>query len=158
LIQDVDYRDVHHRGCVDHNGHIPSGRMNSMLLNQLKVAPLLVLLAIGSSYGLWQAFAAAEQPKAGGQATRIQSAAKPSDESSRPQSKSPTTVSRLTGVVKLDGTDQPIAGAKLQISVGFVMGAGSKSEKVVETGADGQLTVDLPAGNTRIFLSDLPPG
>jgi Sigma-70, region 4 len=95
---------------------------------------------------------------AGGQATRIQSAAKPSDDSPRPQSKSPTTVSRLTGVVKLDGTDQPIAGAKLQISVGFVMGAGSKSEKVVETGADGRFTVDLPAGNTRIFLSDPPPG
>ena len=61
------------------------------------------------------------------------------------------------GVVKLEGTGQPVAGAKLQVSIGFVMGAGSKSEKVVETGADGQFAVDLPAGNTRIRLSP-PPG
>ena len=61
------------------------------------------------------------------------------------------------GVVKLEGTGQPVAGAKLQVSIGFVMGAGSKSEKVVETGADGQFSVDLPAGNTRIRLSP-PPG
>ncbi len=134
------------------------GILNSMLLNQLKVAAVLVLLGLGSSYCLWQAFAAEGQRKVGGQAARSQAISKPSDDSPKPQSKSPTTVAQLTGVVKLEGTGQPVAGARLQISVGFVMGAGSQSERVVETGADGQFTVDLPAGNTRVFLSDPPAG
>jgi RNA polymerase sigma factor (sigma-70 family) len=129
------------------------GVMNSMLLNQLKIAAFLVLVGLGSSYCLWQALGAQAEKKPVGQAT-----SKPSDDLPKPQSKAPTTVARLTGVVKLEGTGQPIAGAKLQISVGFVMGAGSKSEKVVESGADGRFTVDLPAGNTRVFLSDPPAG
>ena len=58
----------------------------------------------------------------------------------------------------VEGTGQPVAGARLRVSIGFVMGAGSQEEKVVQTGADGQFAVDLPAGNTRVWLSDLPAG
>ena len=62
--------------------------------------------------------------------------------------------------MKLDGTGQPIAGAKVQILSGFIMGLGmgNLGEKIVETGADGQFSTDLPAGNTRVSLSDLPAG
>jgi hypothetical protein len=62
------------------------------------------------------------------------------------------------GTVKVEATGQPVAGAKPRISVGFVMGAGSQEERVVETGADGRFAIDLPAGNTRVWLSDPPPG
>ena len=74
------------------------------------------------------------------------------------QTKAPALAARLTGTVKLDGPEDPIAGCRFQISIGFVMGAGSRDEKVVETDADGRFTVDLPQGNTRDWLSDPPPG
>ena len=35
---------------------------------------------------------------------------------------------------------------------------GSPTEKIVETGADGRFAIDLPAGNIRVWLSDLPAG
>ena len=60
--------------------------------------------------------------------------------------------------MKVEETGQPVAGARLRISVGFVMGAGSREERVVESGADGRFAIDLPAGNTRVWLSDPPAG
>ena len=35
---------------------------------------------------------------------------------------------------------------------------GCQSEQVVESGTDGRFSVDLPAGNTRVWLSDPPAG
>ncbi len=134
------------------------GVMNSMLFHQLKVAAFIVVFGLGISYCAWQVLAAAGQKEASVPAARSQAAAKPSDDSPKPQTGSPTMVARLVGTVKLEGTDQPIAGAKLQIWVGFTMGAGSRSDKVVETGADGSFSVELPTGNTRVFFSDPPAG
>ena len=74
------------------------------------------------------------------------------------QTKAPAVAAKLTGTVKLDGTEEPIAGARFQISIGFVMGAGSRDERIAETDASGRFTIDLPQGNTRIWLSDPPPG
>jgi len=137
------------------------GVLNSMLLNQLKVAIVLLLLAIGSSYWGWRVLAAAIGDK--GQAGSRQVVGKtPAAPVSAPksQTKPPTSVARLTGTVKLEGTGQPIAGAKLQIFSGFLMGLrmGSLGETIVQTGADGQFAVDLPAGYTRVALIDLPAG
>ncbi len=132
--------------------------MNGMLLNQLKIAALIVVFGIGIGYCAWQVLASDGQKNASVPAARSGLGARPSDNSGSPVPKAPATVARLAGVVKLDGTDQPIAGAKLQISIGFVMGAGSQSEKVVESGNDGRFNVDLPAGNTRVWLSDPPAG
>ena len=72
--------------------------------------------------------------------------------------KAPAVAARLTGTVKLDGTEDPIAGARFQISIGFVMGAGSREERIVETDSSGRFTIELPQGNTRVWLSDPPPG
>ena len=107
--------------------------MNGMLLNQLKVAALLVLIAIGCSYGLWQAVAVGEVSRASVQAARNGVAGKQSGDSPKPQSQPPTTGARLVGTVKLEGTDQSIAGAKLQIWVGFAMGGrGAGARKLSE--------------------------
>ncbi len=132
--------------------------MSAMLVNQLKRAAFLVLLGLGSCYCLWQALASEDHKNRLVRAVPIQAKRPSPDDSPRPQSKPPTAAARLLGAVKLDGTGEPVAGAKLQISAGFVMGAGSRTEKVVESGTDGRFSVDLPAGNTRVWLSDPPAG
>ena len=133
------------------------GVLNSMLLNRLMVAAALVIFTAGSGFLVWRPFAAAGDERVPVRARPIPASDQRSDDPPRPQAKAPAGA-RLTGTVTLDGTGLPIAGAMLQISVGFVMGAGSQSEKIVETGADGRFTVDLPEGNTRVWLSDPPPG
>jgi hypothetical protein len=59
------------------------------------------------------------------------------------QTKAPAVAARLLGTVKLVGTEEPIAGASFQISIGFVLGAGSRDEKIVETDAGGRFTIEL---------------
>ena len=121
------------------------GVLRSMLFHQLKVGTVVVLLGLGGGYGLWHASGAGFTVKGHGQA----------GPSSPPPLKAPATAVRFTGTVTVEGTGQPVAGAKLRILIG---GAGSQDETVVETGADGRFAIDLPAGNARVWLSDLPAG
>ena len=134
------------------------GVLNSMLLNQLKVVTALTLLTIGSGYWLWHAYGLGINDNGHGQDVSSQAVEKSAGLTPKPQLKAQASASRLTGTVRVEGTGQPVAGARLRISIGFVMFAGSQEEKVVETGADGQFAVDLPAGNTRVWLSDPPAG
>jgi len=127
---------------------------------QSRFVVVLVLIGIGSGSCVWHTFAAVFSDTGADQAGSGQAVGTTGGAPPGSPSKAPATVARLTGTVKLDGTGQPIAGAKLQILSGFVMGLamGKLGEKIVETGADGQFSADLPAGNTRVLLSDLPAG
>jgi RNA polymerase sigma factor (sigma-70 family) len=131
------------------------GVLRSMLINQLKVAMVLVLLGVGSGYGLWHASGAGIKEKGHGQAGSGQAVGKTAGPPPGPQRKAAGSTARFTGTVKVEGTGQPVAGAKLRIMIG---GLGSPTEKIVETGADGRFAIDLPAGNIRVWLSDLPAG
>ena len=121
------------------------GVLRSMLFHQLKVVTVVVLLSLGGGYGLWHASGARIKVKGQRQA----------GPSSPPPSKAPGTAGRFTGIVTVEGTGQPVAGAKLRILIG---GAGSQNETVIETGADGRFAIDLPVGRAGVWLSDVPAG
>ncbi len=115
------------------------GVLNSMLMNQLKVVAVLLLLGIGSSYWAWHAIGAASDDK--GQSRSRQAA---------------TATYRLTGSVRVEGTNEPVAMAKLQIHLGDFFGDAAPKPKLVETGPDGLFAVDVPAGPVQIW-SMVPP-
>ncbi|WP_422929164.1 sigma-70 family RNA polymerase sigma factor [Singulisphaera sp. PoT] len=134
------------------------GVLRSMLLNQIRIAAILAFVGLASGYGLWHAYGAGvgeQEPRAVGS---VRAAGKGATPPPVPQPKASVFAGRFTGSVTVEGTGQAVAGARLQLSVGFVMGAGSREERIVESGADGRFAVDLPAGDTRVWVSDLPAG
>ncbi len=134
------------------------GVLNSMLLNRLKVLTVLVLLGIGTGYWVWHAFAAAvddEGPAVARQVAGRTPAASVSAPKS--QTKALTFPYRMTGSVRVEGTGEPISGAKVQIIMGNVV-LRRGNEKVVETGADGRFSLEIPTGSVRVWLIDPPPG
>jgi hypothetical protein len=133
------------------------GVMTSMLLKRIKVVAALLIIATGSAFCLSLPFQAAGNEKRSAKSQTIPASNQKRNDRQNAQSKAPAGA-RLTGRVVLEGTAEPIAGARLQISIGFLMGAGSQTERVVETGADGRFSLDLPLGPTRVWLSDPPPG
>jgi RNA polymerase sigma factor (sigma-70 family) len=135
------------------------GVLNSMLLKQLKVAMVLVLLGIGGRYYAWNAVAGFVDEKA--QADRGQVDGKvpaPAPASTpKPQATKPAVLYRLSGTVRVEGTDAPIAGAKLQIQTGDHFDFQGPVTRHIESGADGQFAVDLPTGQVQVHLAE-PPG
>ena len=137
------------------------GVLNSMLLNRLKVVSVLVFVCVVGSLGVWQALAAVSQDRA-------QAAARPAaDQKSQPpqiravmpQAPAPGTPYRLRGVVRVEGTGEPVDGAKLQIMLGDAGGGAVRNERVVATGVDGRFSVELVPGNApRLFLNEPPAG
>ena len=63
---------------------------------------------------------------------------------------------QMTGTVLLEGTDEPIAGAKLQVDLGTFDLKGDMREAV--TDADGHYTIPLPEGNARPWILIPPAG
>ncbi len=124
----------------------------------VQVLMAVASFTVGTGYSVWPAPAATFA-----EACAVRSSAtdafqeKPAQAPDR-QAKAPAVAARMTGSVKVDGTEDPIAGARFQISIGFVMGAGSRDERIVETDSNGRFTVELPEGNTRVWLSDPSPG
>ncbi len=127
-------------------------------MNRLKVAAALVMVTAGGGLFVWLSLEAIGDDRGPGQPRPIAASNKRSDEPPGPQHQSPAATVRLNGTVTVDQTGQPIAGARLHIGVGFVMGAGIQNDKIVETGADGRFVVELPEGNSRVWLTDPPPG
>jgi hypothetical protein len=61
-------------------------------------------------------------------------------------------------MVNVEGIDETVAGARVQILMGNDFGGDGQNERVVETGGDGRFVVDLRNGPVRIWLGDLPAG
>ena len=70
----------------------------------------------------------------------------------------PATPYRLTGIVRLDGTGKPVAGAMLRIHVGDVFDSLGPDQTLVESNADGAFAVDLPAGPFQVSFAKPPVG
>ncbi len=69
----------------------------------------------------------------------------------------------ITGRVSVEGTGEPVPGARLEAFLGSYSGnpiidASRDFSRTVRTGADGRYRVDLPAGYASILLFELPPG
>jgi hypothetical protein len=64
----------------------------------------------------------------------------------------------MTGTVRVEGTGEPVAGARVQVDLGTKDLMGDFREAVTDAG--GLYTVPLPEGNARALPSffHLPPG
>ena len=63
---------------------------------------------------------------------------------------------QMTGTVRLEGTNEPIAGAKVQVDLGTLDLHGDMREAL--TDANGHYTIALPEGNARPWILIPPPG
>jgi RNA polymerase sigma factor (sigma-70 family) len=138
------------------------GVLNSMVLKQLKVVMVLVVLGIGSSVQVWHTFAAAidsDEPINPKQVVGSTHPPAPAPLSAPVARLNPADgLYRLSGVVRVEGTGEPAAGAKLQIHAGDVFDLPVSVPTIVETGADGLFTVDLPNGPTQVRPREPPVG
>ena len=136
------------------------GVLTSMLMNQLKVAAVLLLLGIGSTYWTWHALAVAPDKERHERLGQVDGRPPATVPSPVPKTTpvNPPAVYRLTGSVRLEGTGEPIARARLEVVPEDINMIRHSIGKVAETGADGGFAVDVPAGNFRVWVSDPPPG
>ena len=91
-----------------------------MLLNQLKIATILLLLGIVGPFMTWHAVAGLIDDKEQADLAHVAGntpAAAPAT-TLKPQMPSPAIPHRLTGIVRIEGTGEPVNGAKLRIHVG----------------------------------------
>jgi RNA polymerase sigma factor (sigma-70 family) len=131
------------------------GVLTSMMLNQLKVATVLLCLAIGGGYWAWQAFAGPPDEK--GRLDQGRVAQTPAS-SPKPKPSQPLMAYRLTGSVRLEGTGEPVAGATVDVMIAD-SGQGHRGEnRTALSGADGRYTVDLPPGSARSWTLIPPVG
>jgi thiol-disulfide isomerase/thioredoxin len=122
------------------------GVLNSMLLNRVRVAAVLLCLGIACGYGTWHAFAgAADEPG------RVPAAGQVSEPKAAPVR--PVPAYRLTGSVRVEGTGEPVPGAKFLV----LLGNGGQNRPVT-SGADGRFDVDLPPGQARSWTVVPPAG
>ena len=63
---------------------------------------------------------------------------------------------RMTGTVRVEGTGEPVAGARVQVDLGSKDFGGDFREAV--TDAEGWYTIPLPEGNARPLFFSPPPG
>jgi RNA polymerase sigma factor (sigma-70 family) len=131
------------------------GVLTSMMLKQLKVATVLLCLAIGSGYWAWQAFAGLADEK--GRLDQGKVAQTPAS-SPKPKPSQPSMAYRLTGSVRLEGTDEPVAGATVDVMIADVDQAYRGVNRTALSGADGRYTVDLPPGSARSWWLMPPVG
>ena len=127
-----------------------------MLLNQLKVAAVLLCLGIGGSYWAWYAFAGATDEKG---RTKQGQVVKTPTASMKPRTTQPTATYRLTGSVRVEGTMRPVQGGRFTVLLGDVTGSSNPDRsRTVTSGEDGQFLVDLPPGQARASTFQAPVG
>ena len=134
--------------------------LGSMVLNQLKVSTVLLLLGMTVPLMTWRAVAGLIDGKGQVDSGRIAGKKSVTSPALVPNSQPipPAAPYRLTGSVKVDGTGEPVAGAKLRIRAGDIFDFESPNQRLVESGADGRFAIDLPAGPFQVSLAETPIG
>ena len=131
-----------------------------MLLKQLKIATILLLLGIGGPFLTWHAVAGLIDNKGQAEPARVTGntpAAAPAT-TRESQTPSPAVPHRLTGIVRIEGTGEPVNGAKLRIHVLDTFNTRRPIERLAESGVDGLFAVDVPTGVVRVEISEPPMG
>ena len=132
------------------------GVLNSMLLNQVKVAMLLLCLGISGSYWVWHADGASADEKGRGQAARV---AKTPASPPKPRTTQSAVSYRLTGLVQDEDTGDPVQGGQFTVMLGDVARSIDPDRtRTVTSGLDGQFLVDLPPGQVRTWTFLAPVG
>ena len=132
-----------------------------MLLNPIKVVTAWAFVGLAGGWGPWHAFAMAPQdrPRAPGSPASAKTSPPAPDGAAKPQAPLPGPPCRFRGVVRVEGTGEPVDGAKLQIMLLGDAGLSAvPNEQVVATGVDGRFAVELPPGNARVFFIEPPVG
>ena len=80
-----------------------------------------------------------------------------------PQADRATGKYALTGSVRVEGTEEPVPGARFKVifcltGMHPILEANADVTRIVETGPDGRFRADLPAGHVVVGLYSLPPG
>ena len=133
------------------------GVENSMLLNQMKVALALIGLGLGGSYFAWHAIAQPIDDKPGvAQAPGV--VKKPAEEAKSKTPRPATIAYALKGSVVVEGTNEGVPGATIQVMAGD-SGAAHRGEiRTATSDADGRFSVDLTPGNARAWTLIAPLG
>jgi RNA polymerase sigma factor (sigma-70 family) len=129
------------------------GVLTSMMLNQLKVATFLLCLATGAGYWAWQAFAGPADEK-----DRLDQGNVAQTPASLPKPSQPPMAYRLTGSVRLEGTDEPVAGATVDVMIADSGQGHRGANRTALSGVDGRYTVDLTPGSARSWTLSPPVG
>ncbi len=126
------------------------GVLNSMLLNRVRVAVVLLCLGIACGYGTWHAFAGSADEEA-----KVPAAGRSPASAPIPKSQANRTAPayRLTGSVRVEGTGEPVPGAKFLV----LLGNGGQNRPVT-SGANGRFDVELPPGQARSWTVVPPAG
>ncbi len=133
------------------------GVIRSMFLRRLKIAMALLTLGIGTSYLALHLLAAGQDNK--GQRITAPKAVPNQKQPERQEAGKAKAIYRLTGSVRVEGTGQPIEGARLEVQVDTsTPSEGGPAMKEVKSGADGTFGIDVLQGNARIWLLNPPPG
>jgi len=137
------------------------GVLNSMLLNKVKVAAVLLSIGVGISYWAWQTFAGAVDAK-GRENPGPVFAHRPEPAPAvvqKPRSTQPRATYRLIGSVRVEGTGEPVPGGRFTVMLSDAAGASSQDQsRIVTSGPDGQFSVDLPAGQAMAWTFQAPIG
>ncbi|MDR3620524.1 MAG: sigma-70 family RNA polymerase sigma factor [Paludisphaera borealis] len=123
------------------------GVLNSMFLNQLKIAAVLLCLGAWGGHRLWSA-GAAEEP-----ARKLTQASKPK----QPESPPPAAY-RLTGSVRVEGTGEPVPGARITVMLEEAVERRPDRLREVTSGADGRFAFNLEPGQARLWMFRPPVG
>jgi RNA polymerase sigma factor (sigma-70 family) len=133
------------------------GVLTSMFWNRAKIATALLLLGIGSSYWAWRSLAATSA-RVGTLATN-QAAGNRASPSPKVRPPAHAASYRFMGSVRVEGTGEPVPGAKLTLLLGDMTGSNSPERILsVTSSKDGQLVADLPPGQTAAFELVAPVG
>ena len=126
-----------------------------MLLNQLKVATVLLCLVIGCGYWAWQAFAGPANEKGRlDQEIVVQTPAS----SPKPKPSEPSMAYQLIGSVRLEGTGEPVAGATVDVMIADSGQGHRGANRTALSGPDGRYSVDLTPGSARSWTLIPPVG
>jgi RNA polymerase sigma factor (sigma-70 family) len=137
------------------------GVLSSMLVNQLKVVTALVFVGVVGSLGIWQALAAAlhDGAQAPARPDTGRKSLPPPVDATQPQAPAPGPLYRLRGVVRVEGTGEPVDGARLRIMLGDAGSGAVQNDQVAFTGVDGRFAVELvEPGNARLLFIEPPAG
>ncbi len=126
------------------------GVLQMLLWDRVKSAAAIVLLITAISAGV----AVARRPTMAANEGAAQAAKAPAQEKEKDQEKSKVAY-QMVGSVRVEGTDDTVAGAKINVLVGD--GGADRIRKGVSQ-ENGQFVLDLPPGQARAWVVQPPVG
>ena len=119
-----------------------------------------MIVGVAGSLGFWQGLAAVSQDRSQvrGKTASEKKSIPPTESSAKPKAPATGPPYRLSGVVRVEGTGEPVPGVKLRIRLRDAAADALENPQLVVTGRDGRFSAEMGPGNAIFFLSEPPPG